>query len=718
MAIPVIPEYEVSVGKSKESQDFGFHFSAKLARTLAETLYDYKIEAVVREYSTNITDSHTDAGFPEKAGLINVPTKLNPVIKFQDFGVGMSKETIFKIYTVFGKSTKEHDNTTNGSLGYGSKSAFSVSEQFTVTSIKDNIKTVVVCYKDRTGLPKADIKLEEKVNEPNGTTVEVPVKLSQVGEWQEACARVLGAFRVPHDVNTFGDYQDQYKAIKSVCEQARTEGSVFLKSPTHELTQHRSNTLVLMGDVLYHLPDFNNLIAATTITHLVKSFVRSGFYVAHFNIGDLDHAPSREAISYDMKTLTKVRRRVNSDIKKDYRAFAKDIDIGGDVSFYTFYHKYCKTSAWDVLEYLVLPFTEKNPLRNIDPRNYHTWYYNKVMLLAGKGYGKIRGIIPDGSNCGTVFSHCVQSLNQDRLLNITNPVIIYSELEKGLYKMKETITNVHEHFSNRHVLYVDSKGQAERLGKWFGAEDIICGDEYSPEKTSRKGVRGKRGGFGIKSDYETVGTYLEVTEDGYNYQTGKVDLSEEGVYWCDQDNIIVKGVVPKEETCFSTSNSTLVKMLRMIGGKKVVFKNLNNKGKIERSGIQSLSDEFSKVVKENKKDLTKYLAWKSHPLQHLSDKEELIAKTKPIFEKVNQRYEREVNVSNVVKELASLSKFNLDKTKLYGKYNSTRLSLKDKVEKEVSSTLSKLPLHHMFNCWNESETESFQYYLKLEKVIK
>ena len=63
MAIPVTPEYEVNVGKSKESQDFGFHFSAKLARTLAETLYDYKVEAVVREYSTNITDSHTDAGF-------------------------------------------------------------------------------------------------------------------------------------------------------------------------------------------------------------------------------------------------------------------------------------------------------------------------------------------------------------------------------------------------------------------------------------------------------------------------------------------------------------------------------------------------------------------------------------------------------------------------------------------------------------------------------
>lgn len=63
MAIPVTPDFEVCVGKSKSSQDFGFHFSAKLARTLAETLYDYKIEAVVREYSTNLAEGRE---FPEK----------------------------------------------------------------------------------------------------------------------------------------------------------------------------------------------------------------------------------------------------------------------------------------------------------------------------------------------------------------------------------------------------------------------------------------------------------------------------------------------------------------------------------------------------------------------------------------------------------------------------------------------------------------------------
>jgi hypothetical protein len=721
MAVPVVPEFEVNVGKSKESQDFGFHFSAKLARTLAETLYDYKIEAVVREYSTNITDSHTDAGFPEKKGFVQVPTKINPNIKFQDFGVGMSKGTILKTYTVFGKSTKEHDNSTNGSLGYGSKSAFSISEQFTVTSVKDGIKTVVVCYKDRTGLPKADVKSETSTGSQNGTTVEIPVKLSQVNEWQEACARVLGAFRVPHEVNTFGDYQNEYDEIKSLCEQVRSEGSLFVNNPSYELTNHRSKTMVLMGDVLYHLPNFKSLIAKTSIKSLVETFVSSGVYVAHFNIGDLDHAPSREAISYDPQTLLKVRRRVNSDIKKEYRKFSKELgSVDKSVSFYKFYKQYSNTPVWEMIEGLTLPFTQGNTLRKLDPRNRHNWGFKKVSFIHNNEvYGKIRGLVPSEYST-TVFSHCVETFNQCRLLLISNPVIVYSELEKGIYKMKETLTTIHEKF-DRHVLYVDSKQKAENLHNWFGCGEVICGDNFSPEKTKRlKGTGNTRGSYGIKEDYETVGTYVEVYEDGsYSKQSGKVDLTEDGVYWAEQDYLIVKGIVPKMENNFSASCKNLSKMLKIVSGKKVIIKNKNNKGKIERSGVPSLRKALADVVKKHKPMLIKHLVWQENPItSEFDQKERILLENNYLAKRLEKRYIVGNKVPETVEKIKSLSSFNLYKTKRYQQQLGNKEKCINKLRDNVRATISKLPLADKFNTYNSNDIEKFKYYLKLEKVIK
>jgi len=721
MAVPVVPEFEVSVGKSKESQDFGFHFSAKLARTLAETLYDYKIEAVVREYSTNITDSHTDAGFPEREGYVHVPTKMDPNIKFQDFGVGMTKNTILKIYTVFGKSTKEHDNSTNGSLGYGSKSAFSVSEQFTVTSVKDGIKTIVVCYKDRTGLPKADVKSETHTTTQNGTTVEIPVKLSQIDEWQEACARVLGAFRVPHEVNTFGDYQNEYNEIKSLCEQVRSEGSLFVKNPSYELKNHRSKTMVLMGDVLYHLPNFKSLIAKTSIKSLVETFVSSGVYVTHFNIGDLDHAPSREAISYDPQTLLKVRSRVNSDIKKEYRKFSKELgSVDKNVSFYKFYKQYHNTPIWEMISGLTLPFTQGNTLRRLDPKNRHDWGFKKVSFIHNNEvYGKIRGLVPSEYST-TVFSHCVETFNQCRLLLISNPVIVYSELEKGVYKMKETLTTINEKF-DRHTLYVDSKQKAENLHSWFGCGEVICGDSYSPEKVKRtKGVSSVRGSYGIKEDYETVGTYVEIYDDrSYTKQTGKVDLSEEGVYWAEQDYITIKGIVPKMENSFSVSYHNLSKMLKIVGGKKVIIKNNNNKGKIERSGVPSLQKSLVEVVKKHKPALTKHLVWQEHPItSEFDEKERILLENNSLAKRLEERYITENNVPDAVEKIKSLSSFNLYKTKLYQQQYGNKEKVINKLKDNVRTTMSKLPLADKFASYSNSDMEKFKYYLKLEKVIK
>lgn len=218
MAIPVKVENEVIIGKSSRSEECGLEMNASVVKAVTSTLYNYKKEAVVREYSTNITDSHNASGKTGAKGYVHVPTRINPVIEFRDYGLGMSEDDIYNIYTVLGKSTKRGDNTTNGSLGFGSKSYGTVCDQMVVTSVKDGVKTVVVCYKNRKGMLAADTKSISNTNEGNGTLVSIPVKIGEVRQWQEVAAKVLGAFKVPYNNNGFGDYLIDVKSFKNESE--------------------------------------------------------------------------------------------------------------------------------------------------------------------------------------------------------------------------------------------------------------------------------------------------------------------------------------------------------------------------------------------------------------------------------------------------------------------------------------------------------------------
>lgn len=721
MAIPVIPEFEVNTGKSLDSKQFDFHFSAKLARTLAETLYDYKIEAVIREYSTNITDSHSDAGKPELKGYVHLPTKLFPIVKFQDFGLGMTLETIFNVYTKFGLSTKEGDNTTNGSLGYGSKAAFSISDQFTVISCKDGVKTTVICYKDKQGLPTADLKSQVETDAEDGTIVEIPVDINRVDEWHSNAAKVLGCFRVPHEVNTFGKYRDIYQETLSLCKEVREKGSVFRYKNTF---QHRSTSLVLMGDVAYHIPNITQFVPNISHSEHIKNALLSGLYVASFDIGDLDHSPSRESISYDPTTLSKIRNKVVKDILREVRSIKEKLNDNKMESLYLFLRnpEIEDGLMYSVVKELRFPFTENMPLYLVDTYTKHGhWNPRKFKPLhLVNGLGTIRGYVKNTLGWYS-RSSSVYNMTQDRLLGLENIKVIYSDKEKGFYKVLDTLDNAHNTLGGN-VLCVNTLEEANILADWFGIskENIICGDVYSPEKVIRKGGN-KRTSYGIESDSETVASVLELNSSGgYTLTTCKVDLKEDGVYWIDREDkgIEVSGLVPNITTSFGIGGYTLSGLLRSVGGKKLVFRNMNNKGKIERSGIPKLESEVANKVKSFKKELVKYLIWNNNPLEdNLCGKEKLIAVKFPETRKLQEKIVTPEEVPREVVQLASLSNWGLPETKMFKRQKELKSEMSSKVKIKVEGAVSKLPLYSKFSSWGE-DLDNFKYYLKLEKVIK
>ncbi|CAH9014197.1 putative rIIA protein [Vibrio phage 424E50-1] len=711
MAIPINPETEVITGKSSRSEETGIEFNASMVKTLTSNLYDHKIEAVIREYSTNITDSHFYAGKQGVKGYVKLPTKFDPTAEFRDTGLGMNEDTIYNIFTVLGKSTKRGDNDSSGSLGLGSKSYLTVADQMTVTSVKDGIKTVVLCYKNRKGSLSADTKHVSETDEPNGTIISIPVDLGKVNQWLSTAARVLGAFRVPHEVNSFGDYEIEYKQMVVMCKKVRENGSMFYQTPNHVMKDMRSNAFALMGDVMYELPEYETLLPKTSVTNTALNMLSNGLYVANFNIGDLDHAPSREAISYDDETFLKVKHKVRKDFVKEVNNFTEMLG-GKSMSFYRFWHKFADTSVYESLKEVKLPFLRGHTMRYLMSGSSRSWGSTKVMFLGNQSrYGNIKGMVLSANQESTVYSGNVDTFYQNRLLAISDPLIMYSENEKGTYKIKQTLENAQKNHVGD-VLLCESKHFAENLLEFFGVGKIEVSDQYSPEKIKKKSSGNRVGvSHGIKEDWETVGQVREITENGYSSHYGKVDLSEEGVYFLDDVNnhMKVKGIV-KGETNYLNMSTRISQILGKYGVRKIVLVNLNNKGKIKRSGIENIDQVWTRIIKENKMDIIKATIWEGESrfdgytkllVQGLSDFRKLVS--------------REPDTNSLGYELSRVSNFHLDKTKGFVQERNRKVALKNKINEKVENTKKNLPL---WGAVSRQDEESVRYYLKLEKVIK
>lgn len=713
MAVPIIPKSECYNKPSKKSSSFGLEMNASTLKALSQTLYDYKIEAVLREYSTNITDSHNDSGKEGLAGYVHVPTKLKPVVEFHDFGLGMSEETIFSVYTVFGCSTKRGDNTTSGSLGFGSKSFNTVSDQMTVTSTKDGVKTVVLCYKDRKGELTADVKSSTKTNDPNGTVISIPVDPAKVSLWQSTAARVLGAFRTPHKTNGFGDYQSRYDQMVAMCKEVRENGTMFYQNRNSVMNDLRSNTWVLMGDVMYTLPDFDTLLPSSgEFLPAVKGMISTGTYITEFKIGEVDHAPSRESISYDEETFIRCKHRVRKDIIKHFKKFQVELGDMKNISFYRFYNKYYDTPIYESLWDIPLPFLRGKTLRTVCPSKSHAYCYNRMLFLSNfDKYGKIRGLVPDAGNYRQIFSSSVELFDQGRLCNITDPVILYSENEKGIYKIQETCKNSSEKLGKDNILVVDSLVAAQNVYDFFGCGQILCGDTYSPEKVKRaKGEGNKRGSFGIKEDYQTTGHVYTISENRYTSSFGMIDLSEEGVCYIGMEGIEVSGIVKGKKTNLSMSYR-LAELLYKVGVRKVVVENKNNTGKIKRSGIKSVDSVIASTVKPLKKDIIKGSVWGNK--FNLPRHDEPLRNRLPAVRKFDSR--ADVTINPLAESILNISKFGLESTKAYKKELESQNKLYNKVEESLQDMYTKLPLWKHVRVLDE---EKIEHYLKLEKIIK
>jgi hypothetical protein len=279
-----------------EVGEFRIRNSAKAFSILSSGLYANKIRAIIRELSCNAVDSHAAAGHADRPFDVHLPNILEPWFSIHDYGVGLSHEQIINIYTTYFESTKTLSNEFIGALGLGSKSPFSYTENFTVTSVKDGVKGIYTAFINDQGVPSIALMMSEDTTEPNGVEVKFAVEKQQdFRNFGQEAAQVYSWFR--HQPVISG----QQVYIPKLEYQDRDI------IPGVHLRKEGYNNVAVMGNIAYPIdvPSLSDLGP-------VAPLLNCGGLVMEFAIGELDFQASREGLSYIPATVAAIRSRLEA----------------------------------------------------------------------------------------------------------------------------------------------------------------------------------------------------------------------------------------------------------------------------------------------------------------------------------------------------------------------------------------------------------------------
>lgn len=299
----------VSAAGFTSTREFSMKAGAHLMSVLSG-LYSNPAEAMVREYLTNMYDACLPlirAGKMVRPPVLRLPSKLNPTLEFQDFGIGMDFDTVWTVYAEYGNSTKSDTNDEVGGFGLGSKTAFCYNNgsPWNIVATKDGVTNRFMAFVNEKGVPTLTHLSKETTHLPNGVTVSIPIRSVDSNAVVEAAMEYLPFF--PMDIvvqNLEGGLPDKPSYVV-----AANDGSWGIVNRGKDKYRDRGLTVV-MGNVPYKTTMFE----VFGIGHWDTSKLTEGGRLMASNdvhiyvpIGSVDIVPSRDSL----KMTDRTRKTIN-----------------------------------------------------------------------------------------------------------------------------------------------------------------------------------------------------------------------------------------------------------------------------------------------------------------------------------------------------------------------------------------------------------------------
>lgn len=273
-----------------KTKKFEFDQSSKIFTMLSDTLYADKVGSIIRELSCNAVDSHIEANKKDIPFDVITPSRLDPTFKIRDYGVGISEEDMFKIYSSYGTSTKTNSNNYIGAFGLGSKTPFSYTKSFSVTSIYDGIKTLYTAYIDEEGFPALSKMGSIETDESNGFEVLFPVDISDINEFDTKARYILEDFDFPVKLNDVLIEREKQELVLSY-------KNIDVVNGYHDI-------YVKVGNIKYKVDRYK----LKNTNYLNAMVFNNHDIVINLNIGEVELTVSREDISYTDHTINTIKK--------------------------------------------------------------------------------------------------------------------------------------------------------------------------------------------------------------------------------------------------------------------------------------------------------------------------------------------------------------------------------------------------------------------------
>lgn len=300
-----------------ESTGFRIAANAHAFKMLSSGLYSDKISAVLREIGCNAADAHIAGGIKHVPIEVKLPNKLDPLFFIRDRGPGLSDADVRELYTTYFASTKQTSNDFTGAFGLGSKSPFSYTDSFTVTSCHAGKMNTYIAHLDKHGSPVITHMGEQPVEAswPSGVMISFPVRTSDFSEFQQK-ARAVYSWFTP------------LPKIYGLEDRWCPERTTWYASDTVEYYTENQAPAVLMGNVRYplqqqKLPQLANpahsmsfgvvhrsLGSPVTQTTFALELARLPILLK-LPIGSVQVAASREELQYDEESRTALVKALN-----------------------------------------------------------------------------------------------------------------------------------------------------------------------------------------------------------------------------------------------------------------------------------------------------------------------------------------------------------------------------------------------------------------------
>ncbi len=290
----------ISTSNSNSVGTFRIKESATAFLILSSPLYQNPIRSIIRELGCNARDAHVAANNPEPWKL-SLPSVLSPEFAVSDNGTGLSHEEVMQIYTTYFESTKTNSNEFVGALGLGSKSPFSYTDNFTVTSVKDGKKNIYSTFLTEERIPSIVLLDSSTTNDPNGVEVRFSVKSEDFHKFRSEAIEALKFF----DQKPIGFPEGSEPTILLV------NGIEHITSGVVGYSYGGKEPLVIMGGVQYTFDVKNAAFQKYSMLLGARSHM-----LIRADIGDVVIQPSREGLTMTKKTIEFISKKFEEAISK------------------------------------------------------------------------------------------------------------------------------------------------------------------------------------------------------------------------------------------------------------------------------------------------------------------------------------------------------------------------------------------------------------------